>query len=120
MFAVEHRLRAKLLGSLHLPIREGLMLQGIRGGPWSKIRLRLNFGSARCEFSNHDFRLAHGLGASLLFALWPVIVTFLISTTDPALFTNLTVAVPVSSLPDADTVVRACTCRTCPFGNSVL
>src|SRR5258708_26736194 len=65
-------------------------------------------------------RRSHGLAASLLVTLWPVTVTLLVSTTDPALFSNLTVAVPVSSLPDADTVVRACTCRICPFGNWVL
>jgi len=47
-------------------------------------------------------RRSHGLAASLLVTLWPVTVTLLVSTTDPALFSNLTVAVPVSSLPVTD------------------
>src|ERR1700756_724040 len=82
----------------------------VLGEPGFDLALRHAAGTRRC----------HCLAASPLGTLWPITLTFLVSTTDPALFSSLTVAVPVSSLPDSDTVVRARTCRTCPFGNSVL
>jgi hypothetical protein len=90
-------------------------LAGIEAASFSAM---FSLGTRRAKQSLDAASLFYGWAASLLSIFSPSTVASRLSTTEPSRFVNLTVAVPVSLVPDR--VAIPSTWRTCPFDNSVL
>jgi hypothetical protein len=89
-------------------------LAGIEAASFSAM---FSLGTRRAKQSLDAASLFYGWAASLLSIFSPSTVASRLSTTEPSRFVNLTVAVPVSLVPDR--VAIPSTWRTCPFDNSV-